>query len=308
MHRANNFSQIYDEMKGAFPGLAMTMDEPMSRHTTFKVGGPADIYIEPASDMVIPVLDFLNQHQVPVTIIGNGSNLLVRDGGIEGAVLSFGKNASAIEIEGNEIKVQAGAMLSTVANAAAKAGLSGLEFAAGIPGSVGGAVYMNAGAYGGEMKDVISSVRLLTRRLQVIEISGPELDLSYRHSIIMDIGGTIIDATLRLTPGKQEDILAVMEENKAKRIEKQPLNFPSAGSTFKRPEGYFAGKLIEDAGLKGYSVGGAQVSEKHCGFVINKDQATAADIIQLMADVDARVFDQFGVHMEPEVRIIGRDM
>lgn len=308
MHRENNYSDIYQKMKQAFPDLVMACDEPMSSHTTFKVGGPADIYLEPSRDLLVPVLDFLNQHQVPVTVIGNGSNLLVSDAGIEGAVLSFGKNDSDIEIVGNQIKVQAGAMLSTLANAAAKASLSGLEFAAGIPGSVGGAVYMNAGAYGGEMKNVVASVRVLTKRLQIIEITGPELDLSYRHSIIMDIGGIIVDATLELTPGRQEDILAVMEENKAKRIEKQPLNFPSAGSTFKRPEGYFAGKLIEDAGLRGYTVGGAQVSEKHCGFVVNKGGAKACDIMQLMSDVDEKVFEKFGVHMEPEVRIIGRDI
>ena len=195
-----------------------------------------------------------------------------------------------------------------MANQAAEAGLAGLEFASGIPGSIGGAVYMNAGAYGGEMKDVLESVDILTPDYRFVTMSVDELDLSYRHSSLMDNGGIVLGATIKLSKGDKEAITEIINDIRAKRIEKQPLNFPSAGSTFKRPEGYFAGKLIDDAGLRGYTVGGAQVSEKHCGFVVNKGDAKAADVLQLMKDVDAKVFEQFGVHLSPEVRIVGRNI
>ncbi len=306
MHKENPFYNIFTKLQQAFPEVDTFLDEPMSRHTTFRVGGPADIYVEPPVDEVVPLLAFLQENQVPVTIVGNGSNLLVSDEGVEGAVVAFGKNASSILLEGNVIKAQAGAMLSTLAIRARDASLAGLEFAAGIPGTVGGAVYMNAGAYGGQIADIITSVRIITEDLQVKELTAAELELSYRQSSLMEKGGTILEATFTLKPGDKEAISQVMEANKASRIEKQPLNFPSAGSTFKRPEGYFAGKLIDDAGLRGYRVGDAQVSEKHCGFVINAGQATCQDILTLMADVDRIVFEKNGVHLEPEVRIIGR--
>ena len=204
--------------------------------------------------------------------------------------------------------VEAGAMLSSVANAAANAGLTGLEFASGIPGSIGGAVYMNAGAYGGEMKDIIESVLILTDDLETKVMTPDDLHMSYRHSSLMEDGGYVLSAVIKLDKGNEEEIKARIDDIRQQRISKQPLNFPSAGSTFKRPEGYFAGKLIDDTGLRGYSVGDAQVSEKHCGFVVNKGNAKAADVLQLMKDVDAKVFDKFGVHLSPEVRIVGRNI
>ncbi|MBR1623114.1 MAG: UDP-N-acetylmuramate dehydrogenase, partial [Pseudobutyrivibrio sp.] len=242
------------------------------------------------------------------TIIGNGSNLLVMDDGIEGVVISLGKKASDILISGDTIIAEAGALLSQVSNAAADACLTGMEFASGIPGSIGGAVYMNAGAYGGEIKDIIESVLVLTESGEKKVMTAEDLQLSYRYSILMEEGGYVLSAVLKLKSGDKNEIKATIDDIRAKRTEKQPLNFPSAGSTFKRPEGYFAGKLIDDAGLRGYTVGGAQVSKKHCGFVINRDNATAKDVLQLMQDVDSKVYEKFGVHLVPEVRIIGRNI
>lgn len=306
MHKDNRFSNVFIKLQQAFPGLDILLDEPMSKHTSFRVGGPADIYVEPSVDEVVPLLAFFKENHVPVTIIGNGSNLLVSDEGIEGAVVAFGKNASAISIKGNVIKAQAGAMLSSLAVRAKDASLTGLEFGAGIPATVGGAIYMNAGAYGGQIADCITWVRIITDDLQVKEVAASELELSYRHSALMETGGTILEAVFTLRTGDRNIISQTMAANKASRLEKQPLNFPSAGSTFKRPEGYFAGKLIDEAGLRGYRVGDAQVSEKHCGFVVNLSQASCQDILTLMADVDRIVFEKNGVHLEPEVRIIGR--
>ena len=306
MLNENRYAKLKNDLEGFFPKSLVLENEPMSRHTTFKIGGNADIYIEPATSEVVPLVNLLRNQQIPFMVIGNGSNLLVSDHGIEGVVISLGKNASEITIEGNAITAEAGALLSRVANEAASHGLTGMEFAAGIPGSIGGAVFMNAGAYGGEIKDIIVSATVLTSDYQFEEWSREQLDLSYRHSSLMDKGAIVLSATLRLESGDEEAIRAIMNELKEKRVEKQPLNFPSAGSTFKRPEGYFAGKLIQDAGLRGYSVGGAQVSEKHCGFVVNTGNATCADVVELMKNVDAKVFEQFGVHLEPEVRVIGR--
>lgn len=308
----NNYSKkdIYNELQKAFPEVEFLMDEPMKKHTTFRIGGPADIYVEPSISEVVPLIAFLRKNQTPFMVIGNGSNLLVSDEGIEGGVISFGKNASNIAVEESTISVEAGAMLSSISSRAVDAGLTGFEFASGIPGSLGGAVYMNAGAYGGEIKDVLIDVTVLTADNQLETISVDKLDLSYRHSVFMDMPNPsiILSARLKLSTGNQDEIKAVIDDIRQKRIEKQPLNFPSAGSTFKRPEGFFAGKLIDDTGLRGYTVGGAQVSEKHCGFVINKSDATAADVLQLMDDVDKKVYDKFGVHLTPEVRIIGRNI
>lgn len=306
----HNFSKkdIYNELQVQFPEVAFLLDEPMKKHTTFRIGGPADIYVEPSVKEVVPLIAFLREKFVPFMVIGNGSNLLVSDDGIEGVVISMGKCASDIKIDGDCITVEAGAMLSSVSSRAVEASLFGFEFASGIPGSMGGAVYMNAGAYGGEIKDVLVEVTVLTEDGQIKNIPVDELDLSYRHSIFMEKPAIILEAKLKLRSGNQEDIKAVIDDIKQKRIEKQPLNYPSAGSTFKRPEGYFAGKLVDDTGLRGYTVGGAQVSEKHCGFVINKSDATAADVLQLMKDVDTKVYDKFGVHLTPEVRIIGRNI
>ena len=281
-------------------------DEPMKQHTTFRIGGAADYFVSPqTTDQIKNIIDLCKSEAMPWYVIGNGSNLLVGDKGIPGVVIEFGANASFIEVKENMIRAEAGALLSKVAHKALEASLGGMEFAAGIPGSIGGAVVMNAGAYGGEMKDILVSADLLTKDGEVVEVPVEEISLSYRHSRVMETGEVVLGVTLKLVSGEKEKIEAVMQELRQKRQEKQPLEFPSAGSTFKRPEGYFAGKLIMDAGLRGYTVGGAQVSEKHCGFVINHANATAADVRQLMQDVKEKVKEQFGVELEPEVKMIG---
>lgn len=238
-------------------------------------------------------------------MIGNGSNLLVGDGGIRGAVIALGRSFARVAVNGTEVRAEAGALLSNVASAALKASLAGMEFASGIPGSVGGAVFMNAGAYGGEMKDILLSAAVLERDGSIREAGPEELELGYRTSNIGARGRTVLAATFRLTPGNAEEISAKMKELNARRREKQPLEFYSAGSTFKRPAGYFAGKLIEEAGLRGFRVGGAQISEKHCGFVINRGDATSADIRKLIGETVRRVREQSGVTLEPEVKMIG---
>ena len=310
MHKSFSKKEIYNDLQARFPEVEFLLDEPMKNHTTFRIGGPADIYVEPSSKEMVSILNYLKEASVPYMVIGNGSNLLVSDEGIEGVVISLGKNFSnvSIDIENNTITAEAGAMLSFVANRAADASLTGLEFASGIPGSIGGAVYMNAGAYGGEIKDILITAQILLDDGTIKDVSGEELDLSYRHSLLMEKGGIVIGAKLQLALGNQDEIKAAMEDIRQKRIDKQPLNFPSAGSTFKRPEGYFAGKLIDDAGLRGYTIGDAQVSEKHCGFVVNKGNATASDVLLLMKNVDEKVYSLFGVHLTPEVRIIGRNV
>ena len=288
------------------PKLGLLQDEPMKKHTTFRIGGPADYYAEPDMSRISKLIEMAKACDMPVTVIGNGSNLLVGDGGIRGIVMEIGKQMAEISIEGTKITAGAGAMLSAIASKAAAQELTGLEFASGIPGSLGGAVVMNAGAYGGELKDVLTEATVLTPEGTFLTLPVAELDLSYRHSIIPERGYLVVSAVLELHPGKAEEIRAVMEDLKEKRVSKQPLEYPSAGSTFKRPEGYFAGKLIQDAGLKGYQVGDAQVSEKHSGFVINRGNATAADVMQLISDVADKVKEQFGVTMEPEVKRVGR--
>lgn len=280
-------------------------EEPMAKHTTFRVGGPAEYYLMPDRKELSEVIRCCGEYQIPYLVIGNGSNLLVSDKGIRGAVIEIGKNISAIRVEEGRIYAEAGALLSKTAHTALEHGLTGMEFAAGIPGCMGGAVVMNAGAYGGEMKDIIASVTVLTKQGEEKKLRVEELDLSYRHSCIPQQECLVLEAELALQPGKQEEIRARMEELKAKRNEKQPLEYPSAGSTFKRPEGYYAGKLIMEAGLRGFQVGGAAVSEKHCGFVINKEQASATDIYRLMQEVQQRVQQQFGVKLEPEVKMVG---
>ena len=280
-------------------------DEPMAAHTTFRIGGPADLFLEPRSDQVAPLLAALREAGAPLLVIGNGSDLLVGDRGIRGAVIQIGEHMAEITVREEEIKAQAGALLTRVAGQARMAGLSGMEALAGIPGSLGGAVMMNAGAYGGSMADVVASVEVLTEDGQVRNFSSEEMHFSYRHSRIAEEGGIVLSAVLRLSPGDREEIGALMEELTRRRREKQPLNMPSAGSRFKRPRGYFAGKLIQDAGLRGYRVGQAQVSEKHCGFVVNLGGASAAEVRQLMEDVRARVKEKFHVDLEPEVRFVG---
>lgn len=289
------------------PQLGLLQDEPMKKHTTFRIGGPADYYAEPDMSRISKLIEMAKACDMPVTVIGNGSNLLVGDKGIRGLVIGIGKGMSEITAQGNGhvITAGAGAILAAVAAKAAEASLSGLEFASGIPGSVGGAVVMNAGAYGGEIKDVLIDATVLTAEGELKTVTRDELDLSYRHSIVQEKGYIVLSARFRLTPKPKDEIKSYMAELRTKRVEKQPLEYPSAGSTFKRPEGYFAGKLIMDAGLRGYSVGDAQVSQKHCGFVVNKGEATAADVLTLIKDVQETVLKQFGVKLEPEVKMIG---
>ena len=280
--------------------------EPMKNHTTFRIGGPADALALPKTpEEVAEVVRFCNEHAQPYYVIGNGSNLLVSDEGYRGLVLQLYRNFNDIQVNGETITVQSGAMLAAVARTAYQNGLTGLEFASGIPGTIGGAVVMNAGAYGGEMKNVLREVTVLTKEGEVLAIPAKALELGYRTSVIPKNGWIVLGAVLQLKKGDQEQILARMEELKEQRITKQPLDLPSAGSTFKRPEGYFAGKLIMDAGLRGFTVGGAQVSEKHCGFVVNRGNATAADVWELICEVKRRVKEMTGVELEPEVKLLG---
>lgn len=297
--------QFLTELQNVMGGSGIFMEEPMKKHTTFRVGGPADVLVQPDETALAAILALCRQYHVSYSFIGNGSNLLVGDKGIRGVVIEMTDPMGNIEVDGTKITAQAGAMLSKIANTAASNGLGGMEFAAGIPGSVGGAVVMNAGAYGGEMKDIIERVYVLDENGAQLELDRDALDLGYRHSCIPEKKYIVTKVVLELVPRNEAEIRSEMKELNEKRAEKQPLQYPSAGSTFKRPEGYFAGKLIMDAGLRGYQVGGAQVSEKHCGFVINKVDATAADICQLMRDVSDKVQAQFGVVLEPEVKMIG---
>ena len=287
--------QFLTELQNVMGGSGIFMEEPMKKHTTFRVGGPADVLVQPDETALVAILALCRQYHVSYSFIGNGSNLLVGDKGIRGVVIEMTDPMGNIEVDGTKITAQAGAMLN----------LGGMEFAAGIPGSVGGAVVMNAGAYGGEMKDIIEKVYVLDENGAQLELDRDALDLGYRHSCIPEKKYIVTKVVLELVPRNEAEIRSEMKELNEKRAEKQPLQYPSAGSTFKRPEGYFAGKLIMDAGLRGYQVGGAQVSEKHCGFVINKGDATAADICQLMRDVSDKVQAQFGVVLEPEVKMIG---
>ena len=302
-----NMNQIlYNELLKIMSEEQVKTEEPMKNHTTFRVGGPAEFFVMPRSaEEVKKVINLCRRESFPYYIIGNGSNLLVSDQGYRGVVLQIYKEMSYIEIEENVVVAQAGALLSAIANKALENGLTGFEFAAGIPGTLGGACVMNAGAYGGEMKDVLEEVTVLTEEGEVLTIPKENLELGYRTSIIARKGYIVLEARIQLREGEKEAIKSLMEELKDKRVSKQPLEYPSAGSTFKRPEGYFAGKLIQDAGLRGFSVGGAQVSEKHCGFVINRENATAADVAELMRQVSARVEEEFGVKLEPEVKRLG---
>lgn len=280
--------------------------EPMSRHTTFRIGGPADFYLCPHStNEVQEIVEICKEEKLPYFVLGNGSNLLVSDRGYRGVVIQLWKNFSDITVKDCCIQAKAGALLSKVAAEALEAGLTGMEFASGIPGTIGGAAFMNAGAYGGEMKDIIKSVKVLDTQGEVRVLPKEELKMGYRTSIVKEKGYTVLSVELELTRGNQEEIRNTMEDLKERRTSKQPLEMPSAGSTFKRPEGYFAGKLIMDSGLRGFSVGGAQVSEKHCGFVVNKGGATAMDVLNLIREVQRRVKEQFGVDLETEVRFLG---
>lgn len=280
--------------------------EPMKRHTTFRIGGPADYFLIPeTAEEIRKVLKFCREEKLPYFILGNGSNLLVSDKGYRGVIIQLYRNMCSVTAEGTNIRAASGALLSSIAVAAKNASLTGFEFAGGIPGTLGGAVVMNAGAYGGEMKDVLKEVTVLDEKGNLLTLGAEDLNMGYRTSIIKSAGYLVLEAVIALKEGDQEQIKARMRELTELRTSKQPLEYPSAGSTFKRPEGYFAGKLIMDCGLRGYRVGGAQVSEKHCGFVINAGDATAADVRTLMKDVSDRVWEKFGVTLEPEVKFLG---
>ena len=298
------------EVSSRFCGIVgsdnVYFEEPMKKHTTFRIGGAADYYLCPHTpEEILEIIQVCREEQIPWFVIGNGSNLLVSDSGYRGAVIQIYRNFSRVVCEETVIRAQAGALLSQIAAQAQKSSLTGFEFAAGIPGTLGGAVTMNAGAYGGEMKDVLKSATVLTGDGQIRRLSAEELKLGYRTSIIKSGEYTVLEAEIGLERGDEEKIRSRMEELREQRKTKQPLEYPSAGSTFKRPEGYFAGKLIMDAGLRGFCVGGAQVSEKHCGFVINTGDATAADVVGLICEIQRRVEEQFGVKLEPEVRFLG---
>lgn len=302
-----NMQEIAKILKRETKDSVILEDEPMNRHTSFRIGGCADIFINTGITDVGTIIDICAKEGVPITVIGNGSNILVGDKGIRGVTIAFGSKASGIAKDGNVIEAVAGELLSSVSKAAQRESLSGLEFAGGIPGSVGGGVFMNAGAYDGEMKDVLVSVDYYDYRdKRVFTLNRDQCDLSYRHSVFSEKEiGIILSAKLRLTSGNSREISEKMEDFSRRRKEKQPLEFPSAGSTFKRPEGYFAGKLIEDLGLKGFRVGGAQVSEKHAGFVVNTGNATADDVRNLMKTVSERVYKETGVKLFSEVKFVG---
>lgn len=300
---------LADTLRAATSIAQVLEHEPMARHTTMRVGGPAEILFSPASEgeLLFAVRE-AKRAGAPFRIIGNGSNLLVLDGGLPGLTIRLGEAFSKISVDGNQIRAQAGALLSRVAAAARDASLTGLEFASGIPGSTGGGMAMNAGAYGGQLSDVFEGCRALDPETGIISALGPaEMALGYRESAALSRGLIVTEAAFRLTAGDRSAIQAKMDDLSARRREKQPLNLPSAGSTFKRPEGHFAGALIEQAGLKGLRVGGACVSEKHAGFVVNDRNATARDVLDLIHLVQARVLEHSGVRLETEVRILGEE-
>ena len=284
----------------------LLLAEPMTKHTSFHIGGPAELMAQPQSEAELQSLLLkAAEAAVPVTLVGNGSNLLVRDKGIRGLVIKLGSMLRDIKVSGNVLTFGSGVSLAQASKKAAELGLSGMEFAVGIPGSIGGAVYMNAGAYDGEMSKVVKSVRVMDAAGEVSELSAGELDFGYRHSALQVSDKIVTSVTVELAAGDKQAIAEKMADFSNRRITKQPLELPSAGSMFKRPPGYFAGTLIDQTGLKGYTVGGAQVSTKHAGFVVNIGGATAADVLQLISDVQAKVFAAHGVHLEPEVLVLG---
>ena len=298
--------EFYEKLSKIVRKEQILEEEPMKKHTTFRIGGPAEYLILPqTTEEIADVIKLCRQEEIPWYIVGNGSNLLVADEGVRGVVIQLLRNFNQIQVEGCQIRMQAGAQNAAVAKRALDASLTGFEFAAGIPGTIGGAVVMNAGAYGGEMKDILKEVTVLDPNGMIRTIPAEELELGYRTSIIARKGYVVLEAVIVLKTGDPKEIKAVMDELKEKRVTKQPLEYPSAGSTFKRPEGYFAGKLIQDSGLKGYSVGDAQISEKHSGFVINRGNASAKDVLSLIEHVQETVKEKFGVHLETEVKRIG---
>lgn len=297
---------LVKELEKELGSDVVVANEPMAKHTTFEIGGPADAFVSPRSiDEIKKTIGICRKHNAPWRVMGLGSDLLIADAGLRCVVIQLGDAFSEIKIDGTKVTACAGASNEQVAAAAQLAGLAGYEFASGIPGSIGGAAIMNAGAYGGEFKDVAENVICLTDDGELREVPAAETDWGYRHSMMGDQNLIVLQATLNLKKDDPVAIQARMDDLTARRSEKQPLEMPSAGSTFKRPEGHFAGKLIQDAGLQGYAVGGAEVSRKHAGFVVNTGNATAAQVRQLIEDVQAGVFEFAGVELEPEVRMWG---
>ena len=297
---------VVDALKKFVPGENIRLQEPMAGHTTFRIGGPADCFVQIENEEQLKgVQHYLNLVGVPCFVLGNGSNLLVNDSGYRGIILQIGPKMSGIEVEGVRIVAKAGALLSRVAHVAMEHGLTGLEFVSGTPGTVGGGVMMNAGAYDGEMSQVVTLVRVISRDGETMELDRDTMEFGYRTSTIRNNSFIVTEVTFELQRGDRDVIKAKMEELMARRKEKQPLEYPSAGSTFKRPEGHFAGKLIADAGMRGYQAGGARVSDKHCGFVINTGGATAQDVRDVINEIQERVKDKFRVYLEPEVVFLG---
>lgn len=290
------------------PKEDICLQEPMQRHTTFRIGGPADCFVQIENkEQLIRLQRYLKQLGMPFFMLGNGSNLLVSDKGYRGIVLQIGQKMSKIEVDGNVITAQAGAAMSQVARAALEHGLTGLEFASGIPGTIGGGVVMNAGAYDGELSGVVTQVNVVNSEGECMELENDSMEFGYRTSIIRNNSFTVTEVILKLEEGDREQIRAKMEDLAARRREKQPLEYPSAGSTFKRPRGNFAGKLIMDAGLRGFQIGGAKVSEKHCGFIVNTGNATAEDVRNVISEVQKQVKERFHVDLEPEILFLGFD-
>lgn len=302
-----SINEIYEELSLQIDKDRMVLNAPMKEYTSFRAGGAAALLVSPGNREELSfALKTLTERGIGHIVIGNGSNLLVRDSGYHGVILRMGEAFQHVGIDGNRVDAEAGVLLSAAAREAAASSLSGLEFAAGIPGTVGGAVFMNAGAYDGEISQVLESAEILSKDgTKTFTLTRDELELSYRHSALQKTGDVLLKAVFRLEKGDQNKINEKMKELAAKRAEKQPLNYPSAGSFFKRPPGHFAGKLIQDAGLRGLTVGGAQVSALHAGFIVNSGGATATDVIDLMEIVRGTVFEKCGVMLEPEVRIIG---
>jgi UDP-N-acetylmuramate dehydrogenase len=305
MEYQSKINELYEDMTSNVKGRVLK-DEPLKNHTYFKIGGPAGILAEPENtEDLKTVLKLIKKHDVDCFIIGNGTNLLVSDDGYNGAIVKIGENFDYFSKVENKVTVGAGTLLSVLAKYLARESLAGFEFASGIPGYIGGAVYMNAGAYGGEMKDVVKKVRCIDLDGNMHEFTNEEMEFSYRHTKLTDSDLIVLEAELELTYGNKDEIMEIIRDLNEKRITKQPLNLPSAGSTFKRPANGYASKLIEDAGLKGLRYKGAMVSDKHSGFVVNYDNATCDDVIGLMRIVISTVNDKFGIILEPEIKIVG---
>ncbi|WP_077368460.1 UDP-N-acetylmuramate dehydrogenase [Anaerosalibacter sp. Marseille-P3206] len=304
MNKTDLYNLFVEELKGA----RVLIDEPMKKHTSFRIGGPVDLMIIPANEReLIEAINICRNNNINYIVMGNGSNILVSDTGIRGVVIKIAEALGDINVNGTKLKAQAGALLTVVSKRALKASLKGLEFANGIPGSIGGAITMNAGAYGGEMKDIVTKVKCIDKNGEIIELSNEEMKFRYRGSRVQDEGLIVVEVEMELEEGDYDEISGKMKDYTERRTTKQPLNLPSGGSTFKRPEGHYAGKLIEDSGLKGIRLGGAQVSELHSGFIVNVDNATCNDVVNLIKVVQKIVRDKYDVLLEPEIKFVGEE-